>query len=106
MSRRWRSTLALANFPGVKRAQTVGVPDALLGEKVVSCIIPHEGAALSTDAVLAFLKGQFASFKVPRALLFFSEEEMAVTGSGKVKFELLRELAAQRLAVPEAAKAG
>ncbi|GGB89651.1 putative acyl-CoA synthetase YngI [Novosphingobium endophyticum] len=89
--------LALANFPGVKRSQTVGVPDALLGEMVVSCIIPHDGVDLSTDALMGFLKGQFASYKVPRALLFFSEEEMATTGSGKVKFRQLRDLAARRL---------
>jgi acyl-CoA synthetase (AMP-forming)/AMP-acid ligase II len=89
--------LALANFPGIKRAQTVGVPDALLGEKVVSCIIPHEGAVLSPEAITAYLKDQFASFKLPRAILFFSEDEMAVTGSGKVKFQVLREIAAKRL---------
>jgi fatty-acyl-CoA synthase len=93
--------LALANFPGVKRAQTVGVPDALLGEIVVSCIIAHDGADVSTEAVLAFLRSQFASYKVPRALLFFREEEMATTGSGKVKFKQLRDLAARRLEPPK-----
>lgn len=89
--------LALANFPGVKRAQTVGVPDPLLGERVVSCIVPHDRAELSADSITAFLKEQFASFKVPRAILFLTEDEMDVTGSGKVKFRQLRDLAAKRL---------
>jgi acyl-CoA synthetase (AMP-forming)/AMP-acid ligase II len=89
--------LALANFPGVKRAQTVGVPDPLLGEMVVSCIVPHDRAELSADSITAFLKEQFASFKVPRAIVFLTEDEMNVTGSGKVKFRQLRDLAAKRL---------
>ena len=91
--------LALANCPGVKRAQTVGVPDALLGEMVVSCVIRHAGAELDEAAIIAFLKPQFASFKLPRAVLFLSEDELDVTGSGKVKFGALRELAAKRLEV-------
>ena len=34
----------IAAVPGVKRTQTVGVPDDLLGEMVVSCIVPIDGA--------------------------------------------------------------
>ncbi|HEX7856688.1 MAG TPA: class I adenylate-forming enzyme family protein [Sphingobium sp.] len=90
--------LVLADYPGVKRAQTVGVPDAMLGEKVVSCIVPHDDATLDAGHVQAFLKERFASFKVPREILFFAEEELDVTGSGKVKFKQLREIAAKRLA--------
>ena len=37
----------IARFPGVKRSQTVGVPDELLGEMVVSCVVPADGAVLS-----------------------------------------------------------
>jgi hypothetical protein len=43
------------------------------------------------------LKAKLASFKVPRAFLFFREEEFAITGSEKVKTDQLRELAASRL---------
>ncbi|MET0363143.1 MAG: class I adenylate-forming enzyme family protein [Sphingobium sp.] len=90
--------LALADYPGIKRAQTVGVPDDLLGEIVVACIVPHEEAALDAKAVTDFLKDRFASFKVPREILFFAEEDLAVTGSGKVKFQQLRDIATRRLA--------
>jgi acyl-CoA synthetase (AMP-forming)/AMP-acid ligase II len=88
----------IANFPGVKLTQTVGVPDELLGEKVVACIVPQDGKQLDADALRDFLKQQLASFKVPREILFFKEEEFSVTGSGKVKFKMLREVAAKRLA--------
>jgi acyl-CoA synthetase (AMP-forming)/AMP-acid ligase II len=89
--------LSLSDFPGIKRAQTVGVPDEMLGEKVVSCIVPHDGIDLDADAIRAYLKERFASFKVPREILFFAEEELSVTGSGKVKFKMLAEIAAKRL---------
>lgn len=91
----------LANYPGVKRAQTVGVPHDTLGEMVVSCLIPHEGVELDAGTVTAFLKTKLASFKMPRAILLFQEHEFAVTGSEKVKTGVLKELAAQRLAGTE-----
>jgi len=87
----------IATFPGVKLTQTVGVPHATLTEMVVSCIVPQEGRTLDAVALLNFLKERLASFKVPREILFFSEEEFAVTGSGKIKFKALREVAARRL---------
>jgi acyl-CoA synthetase (AMP-forming)/AMP-acid ligase II len=91
----------LANYPGVKRVQTVGVPHDTLGELVVSCIIAHDGEQLDIAEITGFLKQRLASFKVPRAILFFEEQEWAVTGSEKVKTGLLKELAAQRLAGAE-----
>jgi len=95
----------LPSCPGVRRAQTIGVPHDTLGEMVVSCIVPHEGATLDEDGVRAFLKQSLASFKVPRRVVFLREDEMPVTGSGKVKVGELRQLAARQLgiAIPEAA---
>jgi acyl-CoA synthetase (AMP-forming)/AMP-acid ligase II len=87
----------LATMAGVKRVQTVGVPHDTLGEAVVSCIVTHEGASLTEDEVRDFAKARMASFKAPRAVLFFREDELAVTGSEKVKTGVLRDLASQRL---------
>ncbi|CAN7589422.1 class I adenylate-forming enzyme family protein [Phenylobacterium sp. LjRoot225] len=88
----------LAALAGVKRAQTVGVPHDTLGELVVACIVPHEGVTLEAKAVQDFVKQRLASFKTPRAVLFFREDEFAVTGSEKIKTGVLREIAAKRLA--------
>src|SRR6202008_354053 len=88
----------LATIGGVKRAQTVGVAHETLGELVVACIVPHEGVTLDAREIQEFLKARLASFKVPRAVLFFREDEFAVPGSEKIKTGALRELAAQRLA--------
>jgi fatty-acyl-CoA synthase len=47
---------------------------------------------------LAFLRQRLASYKVPRHVLFFGENEVAVTGDAKIKAGALRGLAAKRLA--------
>ena len=88
----------LRQFPGVKLSQTVGVPDELLGELVVSCVLPHDGAALDEAAIQAFARKHLASFKVPRRVLFLAERDFGQTGSAKVKTAELRKLAAERLA--------
>ena len=84
--------------PGVKVSQTVGVPDELLGELVVACIVLHDGHALTEAEVQTWAKAKLASYKVPRRVLFFDENELATTGSAKIKTADLRKLAADRLA--------
>jgi fatty-acyl-CoA synthase len=88
----------IRGIPGVKVSQTVGVPDELLGEMVVGCIVPHAGASLDEATIKAFAKEKLASYKVPRRILFFAEEELSTTASAKIKTADLRKLAAERLA--------
>jgi fatty-acyl-CoA synthase len=57
-----------------------------------------DAETLDADALRDFLKQRLASFKVPREILVLREEEFAVTGSGKIKFKMLRDVAAKRLA--------
>jgi len=87
-----------AACPGVKVSRTVGVPHETLGEMVVSCVVPYAGAKLDEETVRSFLKERLASYKVPRRVLFVTEEDLSLTGSAKVKLGALRELAAKRLA--------
>jgi fatty-acyl-CoA synthase len=88
----------LATHPSVKRTQTLGVPHETLGEMVVSCIVPHEGAVIEEEAVRDFAGRSLASYKIPRRVLFLREDELTMTGSDKVKASALRALAAARLA--------
>jgi fatty-acyl-CoA synthase len=87
----------LAAFPGVRMGKTVGVPHDTLGEMVVACIVPQEGICLQEDTIRSFLKSKLASYKVPRRILFFSEDELSLTGSAKIKSGALRELVARHL---------
>ncbi|MCJ1961658.1 class I adenylate-forming enzyme family protein [Novosphingobium mangrovi (ex Hu et al. 2023)] len=83
--------------PGVRLNQTVGVPHDLLGEIVVTAVVAQDGAALEEEDVRAFAKRTLASYKVPRRVLFFAEEDLKTTGSAKIKTADLREMAARRL---------
>ena len=88
----------ISQCPGVKVTKTIGVPDELLGELVVACIVPQDGAVLTEDGVRNFAKQALASYKLPRRVLFFTEDELELTGSAKVKSSELKALAAKRLA--------
>ncbi|MGH3969353.1 MAG: AMP-binding enzyme, partial [Mycobacterium sp.] len=88
---------AIANYSGVKVTQTVGVPHETFGEVVVACVVPHDGASLDAEEIRGYLRDQLASYKVPRHVLFFRDDEVALTGSDKIKSGELRELAVQRL---------
>ncbi|MCJ2180862.1 class I adenylate-forming enzyme family protein [Novosphingobium album (ex Hu et al. 2023)] len=87
----------LLQCPGVKIVKTVGIPDSLLGEMVVCCVVAHEGAAVTEAGVRAFAKEHLASFKVPRRVVFLSEDQLSQTGSAKVKTADLRTLVADIL---------
>jgi len=89
---------ALMAHSGVKVAQTVGAPHQTLGEVVVACVVPHHDVILDAEQLLAFLRQRLASYKVPRHVLFFCEDDVALTGNAKIKAGALRELAAKRLA--------
>lgn len=93
----------IREHPEVKVSQTVGVPDDLLGELVVACIVPVEGTSPTAGAIRDFAKEKLASFKVPRRVLFVEESDLKTTGSSKIKTADLRKLAAERLEAMDAA---
>ena len=48
-----------------------------------------------------FLRGRLASYKLPRRVLFFAEDELTLTGNAKIRADELRKLATERLARSE-----
>jgi fatty-acyl-CoA synthase len=87
----------IRDHPDVKVSQTVGVPDELLGELVVTCIVPVAGASPDAEALRSYAKEKLSSYKVPRRILFVAEEDLETTGSAKIKTAELRKLATERL---------
>ena len=81
----------------MKVTKTVGLPHSTLGEIVVACVVPHDGANVEAEEIRGYLRERLASYKVPRHVLFLHEDDIALTGSDKIKSGELRELAAQRL---------
>jgi acyl-CoA synthetase (AMP-forming)/AMP-acid ligase II len=56
---------ALARHPDILEAAVIGIPDERLGERVGAAIHLREGASLSDDEIVAFLKPHLATFKIP-----------------------------------------
>ena len=91
----------LLRHPGLATALAVGVPHPTLGEIVVVCAVVKPGAAVDEDGVREFLRGRLASYKLPRTVLFFAEDELVLTGNAKIRADELRTLATARLARSE-----
>ncbi len=75
------------------------MPDELLGELVVACVVPHVGVDIDEELIRNFVKEKLASYKVPRRVLFFDDDDFHTTGTAKIKTSDLRELAVKRLNV-------
>ena len=77
----------LLRHPAIDQVQIIGVPDARLSEVPCACILPTPGAEVTHDALVAFCRGQLASFKIPQYTVIM--EGFPMTSSGKVqKFKL------------------
>jgi long-chain acyl-CoA synthetase len=64
---------ALSAHPSVFEVAVVGVPDAVMGEKVGAVVIPRPGVELSAEEVLSFAREHLADFKVPQFLVIRNE---------------------------------
>jgi acyl-CoA synthetase (AMP-forming)/AMP-acid ligase II len=92
---------ALASCPGISVCKTTGVPHDTLGEMVVTLVAPAADHPLTGDDVIAFLKAKLASYKVPRRVIFVTEDDLNLTGTAKIKPAEARELAARKMAEQE-----
>jgi fatty-acyl-CoA synthase len=90
----------LLDLPALKAAVAVGMPDERLGELVVVAAVAHDGADVDEASVRAFLRGRIASYKIPRRVVFFRDDEFELTGNAKIRVEDLRSRVAARLSVP------
>jgi fatty-acyl-CoA synthase len=80
----------------VKHVIALGLPHPRLGQALVACVVP-ESPELTADEVLAWLRPRLASYKLPRAVLFFDESDLTFTLSQKVERATLREAAMARV---------
>ena len=93
----------LMGLEGVSAVAIVGYPDERLHEVAVAYIVRAPGSDLSEDEVLSALKGNIASFKIPRHVLF--ADDFPMTPSGKVQKVKLRASALEALGDPRQAQA-
>lgn len=74
---------------GVVESAVVGIPDPDFGEAVAAVIVARPGHTLSEASVIGALKGEIASFKVPKRVFFVTE--LPRNAMGKVQKKELRE---------------
>ncbi len=74
---------------GVEESAVIGVPDPDFGEAVAAVVVGKPGHTLTEAAVIAALKGEIASFKVPKRVHF--ADELPRNAMGKVQKAVLRE---------------
>jgi 2,3-dihydroxybenzoate-AMP ligase len=87
----------ILSHPAVQNAACIAMPDPELGERMCACVIPRPGAALSLDALIAYLAGkEIAKFKLPERLELMSD--FPLSPFGKVSKKALVEQVAQKLA--------
>jgi fatty-acyl-CoA synthase len=79
----------LSTHPAVRLAQVVGIPDQRLHEVPAAFVELQPNARVTEDELIAFCRGQIASFKVPQVVRFVTEWPMSAT---KIQKFRLREM--------------
>ncbi len=81
---------ALAGAPGVSEAAVVPVPDEMMGEKVGAVVVTGGEDEVDVDAVIDYVRGRIADFKVPQYVAVRTEALPRNPG-GKVLKKQLRD---------------
>ncbi len=81
---------ALGAHPMIKDVAIVGAPDEKWGERVHAFVILHDGAAATSDELIAWCRDRIAPYKRPRSMSFIREEDMPRTATGKILHRILR----------------
>ncbi len=79
--------------PAVAECAVLGIPDTLLGEMIVACVVPTAGASVGADEIRRHCLGSLPFVRVPKQTRIVSH--LPKTASGKIdRVALKRELAA------------
>ena len=85
----------LLGHPAIHQVAIVGYPDERLSEVGVAFIQIQPGHNLTEDDVIRYCKGNIATFKIPRSVVFIDDYPM--TASGKIKKVVLKEMALEQI---------
>ena len=60
----------LWEFPKIREAAVIGVPDSYRGETVKAFVVLQPRTSATADEIIAFCRGRLAAYKVPRVVVF------------------------------------
>lgn len=80
----------LYQFPGIREASVIGVPDTRRGEQPVAFVAPDEGVGLEEKRIIEHLKEKLATYKVPRKVVIL--ENLPRNPTGKILKTELRKI--------------
>ena len=89
--------MELQALEGVESAYVVGLPDQERGELVTAAVVPREGFTLDFADIEAQLRARMSGYKVPRAYVQITREDVPLLHSNKVSKRLVAQLVAERL---------
>ncbi|MFE9021464.1 long-chain fatty acid--CoA ligase [Streptomyces sp. NPDC007808] len=72
----------LLAHPDIAECAVIGVPDDKWGEVPRAVVVPRAGTAPDPEAILAFLAGRLARYKIPKSVVL--ADELPRTASGKL----------------------
>ena len=80
----------LMQRPELIEVATVGVPDAVYGEEVVSYVVARPGAAVDSSELLRYCSERLPAFKAPKQIVL--SDSLPKTERGKLDRRALAEL--------------
>jgi acyl-CoA synthetase (AMP-forming)/AMP-acid ligase II len=89
--------MEMQQLEGVHSAYVLGLPDVERGQLLVAAVVPRDGMELNFDNIQSKLRERLSSFKVPRAYVAMSRDEVPLLHSNKVARRQLERLVAEKL---------
>ena len=80
----------LLKHPGVSQAATVGAPDRIYGEEVVSYVVAKDGVSVDTQSIISHCSAHLPEAKMPKQVIFV--EDIAKNDRGKVDRNAMKAL--------------
>lgn len=88
---------ALNALPDVALSLVAGLPDPEIGEMVAAAVVPAAEADPTEDSLRTALRDRLSSFKIPRRIVFITDDDVPRTTTGKVRLFELAEMISERL---------
>jgi acyl-CoA synthetase (AMP-forming)/AMP-acid ligase II len=89
--------MEMQSLEGVHSAFVVGLPDAERGQLLVAAVVPRDGFVLDFSAIEAQLRQRLSGYKVPRAYVSITRDEVPLLASNKIARREIAVMMADRL---------